>query len=55
MDFLDLDITLTKEDRMLKANANEFAKKVMRPIAKELDEMTPEQIKQALMDAGHEI
>lgn len=44
MDFLDLDINLTKEDVMLKKNANEFAKKVMRPIAKELDEMTPEQV-----------
>lgn len=44
MDFLDLDINLTKEDRMLKANANEFARKVMRPIAKELDGMTPEAV-----------
>ncbi|MBU0994277.1 MAG: acyl-CoA/acyl-ACP dehydrogenase [Proteobacteria bacterium] len=44
MEFLDLDINLTKEDRMLKANANEFARKVMRPIARELDEMTPEQV-----------
>ena len=44
MEFLDLDINLTKEDIMLKKNANEFARKVMRPIAKELDEMTPEQV-----------
>ncbi|MCD6586426.1 MAG: acyl-CoA/acyl-ACP dehydrogenase [Desulfobacteraceae bacterium] len=44
MDFLDLDINLSKEDIMLKENANEFARKVMRPIAKELDEMTPEQV-----------
>lgn len=44
MDFLDLDIKLTKEDKMLKANANEFARKVMRPIAKELDAMTPDQV-----------
>lgn len=44
MDFLDLDINLSKEDKMLKANANEFARKVMRPIAKELDAMTPEQV-----------
>jgi len=44
MDFLELDLNLTKEDRMLKKNANEFARKVMRPIAKELDEMTPEQV-----------
>lgn len=44
MDFLELDLNLTKEDLMLKKNANEFARKVMRPIAKELDEMTPEQV-----------
>lgn len=44
MDFLDLDINLTREDRMLKDSANEFARKVMRPVAKELDEMTPEQV-----------
>ncbi|MDA8405122.1 MAG: acyl-CoA/acyl-ACP dehydrogenase [Desulfobacteraceae bacterium] len=44
MDFLDLDINLTKEDKMLKANANEFARKVMRPIAKELDALPPEQV-----------
>lgn len=44
MDFMELDLNLTKEDLMLKKNANEFAKKVMRPIARELDEMTPEQV-----------
>ncbi len=44
MDYLDLDINLSNEDIMLKKNANEFARKVMRPIAKELDEMTPEQV-----------
>lgn len=44
MDFLDLDINLSKEDIMLKKNANEFARKVMRPVAKELDAMTPEQV-----------
>ncbi|PIP37807.1 MAG: acyl-CoA dehydrogenase [Desulfobacterales bacterium CG23_combo_of_CG06-09_8_20_14_all_51_8] len=44
MDFLDMDIHLTKEDMMLKKNANEFARKVMRPIAKELDAMTPDKV-----------
>ncbi len=44
MEYLDLDINLSNEDIMLKKNAYEFAKKVMRPIAKELDEMTPEQV-----------
>ncbi len=44
MDFMELDLNLTKEDLMLKKNANEFAKKVMRPIARQLDEMTPEQV-----------
>jgi len=44
MNYLDLDINLSREDMMLKQNAHEFAKKVMRPVAKELDEMTPEQV-----------
>ena len=44
MDFLELDLSLTKEDILLKKTVREFAEKVMRPIAKELDEMTPEQV-----------
>ena len=44
MTYLDLDLNLTKEDKRLKQSAHEFAKDVMRPIAKELDEMTPEQV-----------
>jgi len=44
MDFLDLDLSMTKEDKMLKKSAHEFAKKVMRPVAKQLDEMTPEEV-----------
>ena len=44
MEYLDLDFKLSKEDKMLKKNAHEFAKKVMRPIAKELDEMTPAEV-----------
>lgn len=43
MDYLDLNINLTKEDIMLKKSAAEFAKKVMRPVALEMDRMTPEQ------------
>ncbi len=44
MDYLDLDLDLTEEDIELKSAANRFAREVMRPIAKELDEMTPEQV-----------
>ena len=39
MDYLDLDINLTEDDIALKKSAHRFAKEVMRPIAKELDEM----------------
>lgn len=44
MDFLELDLNLTEEDIALKQAAHKFAKEVMRPIAKQLDEMTPEQV-----------
>ena len=44
MDYLDLDLDLTDEDIALRKGAHRFAKEVMRPIAKELDEMTPEQV-----------
>ena len=44
MDYLDLDLDLTDEDIALRKSAHRFAKEVMRPIAKELDEMTPEQV-----------
>ena len=44
MNYLDLDLDLTEEDIELKSAAHRFAKEVMRPIAKELDEMTPEQV-----------
>lgn len=43
MDFLDLDLNISEEDIALKKNAHTFAKEVMRPIAKQLDEMTPAQ------------
>ena len=41
MDYLDLNLNLTKEDIMLKNAAREFARDVMRPVAKEMDQMTP--------------
>lgn len=41
MDFLDLDLNLTEEDIALKKNAHKFAREVIRPVAKELDAMTP--------------
>ncbi len=44
MNYLDLDLTLTEDDIALKASAHRFAKEVMRPVAKQLDEMTPEQV-----------
>lgn len=44
MDFLDLDLNLTEEDVALKKAAHKFASEVMRPIAKELDEMTPHEV-----------
>ena len=44
MNYLDLDLTLTEDDIELKKAAHRFAKEVMRPIAKKLDEMTPEEV-----------
>jgi alkylation response protein AidB-like acyl-CoA dehydrogenase len=44
MDYLELDLNLTEEDIALKRAAHKFAREVMRPIAKQLDEMTPEQV-----------
>ncbi len=44
MSYLDLDLDLTEEDKELRKAAHRFAKEVMRPIAKQLDEMTPEQV-----------
>jgi len=43
MDYLDLNLNLTKEDIMLKKEAHKFAKEVMRPISIEMDRMTPEE------------
>jgi alkylation response protein AidB-like acyl-CoA dehydrogenase len=44
MSYLDLYLDLTDDDLALKENAHKFALEVMRPIAKELDEMTPDQV-----------
>lgn len=44
MNYLDIDLDLTEEDIELKSAAQRFAREVMRPIAKKLDEMTPEQV-----------
>ncbi|MBI5444058.1 MAG: acyl-CoA/acyl-ACP dehydrogenase [Deltaproteobacteria bacterium] len=44
MDFFDLNLNLTTEDQALKANANKFAREVMRPIAKQLDTMQPDKV-----------
>ena len=43
MDYLELNLNLTKEDLMLKKAAHEFARDVMRPVAREMDRMTPEE------------
>ncbi len=42
MDYFDANLDLTDEDIALKEAANKFAKEVMRPTAKALDELTPE-------------
>jgi alkylation response protein AidB-like acyl-CoA dehydrogenase len=44
MHYLDLNINLTEDDMDLRNGAHEFAERVMRPIAKELDEMSPEAV-----------
>lgn len=43
MDYLDLDLNITKEDMMLKKAAHEFARDVMRPVAEAMDKMTAEE------------
>lgn len=44
MDYLDISLQLTDEDIALRNAAREFAQEVMRPIAKELDLMSPEEV-----------
>ncbi len=43
MDYLELDLNLSKEDLMLKQAAHEFARDVMRPVAAEMDKMSAEE------------
>ena len=43
MDYFDVNLDLTDEDLALKEAAHKFAREVMRPVAKELDQMTPEE------------
>jgi len=43
MDYLDLNLNITKEDILLKKAAREFARDVMRPVAQEMDRMTAEE------------
>jgi len=44
MSYLDLNFNLSEEDIAIKEASHKFAKEVMRPIAKKLDEMTPEEV-----------
>ena len=44
MSYLDLNFNLVDEDIAIKETTHKFAKEVMRPIAKQLDEMTPEEV-----------
>ena len=40
MDYFDMDLGLSDEDRALKEAAHKFAREVMRPAARELDRIT---------------
>jgi len=42
MNYLDLNMELSKEDIALKEETNKFAREVMRPISIQIDQMTPE-------------
>lgn len=44
MNYLDLQMELTEEDKNLKQTAHEFARDVMRPIARQLDSMSAEEV-----------
>ena len=44
MNYFDLNMDLSEAEIALKTNANRFAREVMRPIAKQLDQMTPEEV-----------
>ena len=44
MYYFELDQNLTKEANLIKNTIHEFARDLMRPIAKQLDEMTPQEV-----------
>jgi acyl-CoA dehydrogenase len=44
MDYFDINMNLSDEDIAIKKAAREFAEKVMRPVSRELDKMTAEQV-----------
>lgn len=44
MDYFDLDQNLTQEDKLMKRVTHEFARDLVRPISRQLDEMTPQQV-----------
>ena len=44
MRYFDTNINLSKEDILIRRSAREFAEKVMRPVSRELDAMTAEQV-----------
>ncbi len=44
MDYLDLELELTEDDLAVKRAAQKFVEKIIRPIARELDTMTAEQV-----------
>lgn len=43
MNYFELNMDLSEAEIVLKTNANRFAREVMRPVAKQLDQMTPEE------------
>ncbi len=44
MDYFDINLELTAEDKAIRTAAREFARKVMRPVSLELDRMTAEEV-----------
>lgn len=44
MDYFDINLDLSKEDEAIRMAAREFAQKVMRPVSRELDSMTAEEM-----------
>ena len=44
MSYFDLNMDLTQEDKLIKNTTHEFARDFMRPVAQQLDEMTPQQV-----------